>query len=59
MKLQNAAKGHVNYFENEAYEQKKINKMNDLHKPLIDYWKSILGTKIENVHTTNRLIDDP
>lgn len=59
MKVQNAAKGEVKYFEDEDLAKKKLTKLEEMYKPLTDWWKKYLGKKVEKVEVTTRLTDSP
>merc|ERR1711904_25816 len=40
-------------------EEKKLKKMQEMHKPLTDWFKETLGTKVEKAVVSNRLLETP
>merc|ERR1712137_601624 len=40
-------------------EEKKLTKLQEMHKPLTDWMKESLGSKIENAVVSNRLLETP
>merc|ERR1712093_893833 len=40
-------------------EEKKLKKMQEMHKPLTDWFKETLGTKVEKAVISNRLLETP
>merc|ERR1712178_117734 len=40
-------------------EEKKLKKLQEMHKPLTDWFKETLGSKIEKAVVSNRLLDTP
>merc|ERR1711959_373981 len=40
-------------------EEKKLKKMQEMHKPLTDWFKETLGSKVEKAVVSNRLLETP
>ena len=59
MKIQNAAKGEIKSFEDAEIEKKKLKKLQELYKPLTDWWKKHLGKRVEKVEVATRLTESP
>ena len=59
MKIQNAAKGDIKLFDDFDIEKKKLKKLQEMFKPLTDWWKKHLAKKVEKVEVTIRLTDSP
>jgi heat shock protein beta len=59
MKVQNAAKGDLKLFEEEDTEKKKLKKLQDMFKPLTEWWRKHLGKNVEKVEVGTRLTDSP
>lgn len=59
-KLKNVAKGELKLWdEDDETEKKKEKKIKEDFKPLIEWWKKILGKKVENLEISKRLTDAP
>ncbi len=59
MKVQNAAKGDIKFFADEETEKKKLKKLQDMYKPLTEWWRRHLGKRVEKVEVGTRLTDSP
>lgn len=58
-KVKSIAKDDVNIFDNKDEEKQKLQKLKDMYKPLTDFFKKHLGTKVEKVTISNKLVDAP
>ena len=59
-KLKNVAKGDLKLWdEDEELEKKKDKAIQNKFKILVDWWKKILGSKVEKIMTSRRLVDTP
>ena len=59
-KLKNVAKGEFKLWEeDEELQKKKEKKIEKDFKPLIEWWKKLLGAKVENIIVSQRLTDSP
>ena len=59
-KLKNVAKGEFKLWEeDEELQKKKEKKIAKDFKPLIEWWKKLLGPKVENIIVSQRLTDSP
>ena len=58
-KVQNAAKGDLKFFEDAELDRKKHKKLQQMYKPLTDWWKRHLDKKVEKVDIGTRLTDSP
>ena len=59
-KLKNVAKGEFKLWEeDEELQKKKEKKIEKDFKPLIEWWKKLLGAKVENIVVSQRLTDSP
>ncbi|MBQ9862399.1 MAG: HAD-IC family P-type ATPase, partial [Lachnospiraceae bacterium] len=60
-KLKNVAKGEFKLWEDDDDEliKKKEKKIEKDFKPLIEWWKKLLGAKVENIIVSQRLVDSP
>ena len=59
-KLKNVAKGELKLWEeDEELQKKKEKKIEKDFKPLIEWWKKLLGAKVENIIVSQRLTDSP
>ena len=59
-KLKNVAKGEFKLWEeDEELQKKKEKKIEKDFKPLIEWWKKLLGAKVENIIVSQRLVDSP
>ena len=60
-KLKNVAKGEFKLWEDDDDEliKKKEKKIEKDFKPLIEWWKKLLGPKVENIIVSQRLVDSP
>ena len=59
LKVQNAAKGDIKLFDDAEAEKKKLKKLQEMYKPLTEWWKKHLGKKVEKVEVATRLIESP
>jgi HSP90 family molecular chaperone len=53
-KIKSIAKDDVSLLD-----QKKLQKLKEIYKPLTDWWKRFLGPSVEKVIISNKLEDDP
>jgi heat shock protein beta len=60
-KLKNVAKGEFKLWEDDDDEliKKKEKKIEKDFKPLIEWWKKLLGPKVENIIVSQRLVESP
>ena len=58
-KLKSIAKEDGNAFLSDADQKKRNNIIQDMYKPLTDWWKKHLGNKVEKVSISTRLVDEP
>jgi heat shock protein beta len=59
-KLKNVAKGEFKLWEDDdELAKKKEKKIEKDFKPLIEWWKKLLGAKVENIIVSQRLVDSP
>ena len=59
-KIKNVAKGEFKLWEeDEELQKKKEKKIEKDFKPLIEWWKKLLGPKVENIIVSQRLTDSP
>jgi len=61
-KVQNAAKGDLRLPDDPddaELEKKKLKKLEEMYKPLTDWWRNHLGKKVEKVEISMRLVDSP
>jgi len=59
-KLKNVAKGDLKLWDDdEELEKKKEKLIKKDFEILVDWWKKILGSKVDKVEVSNRLIDTP
>lgn len=56
-KLQNVAKGDLKLGEDTDLQRKKDKQMKKDFEPLLKWWKTILGNKVEKVALSKRLTD--
>ncbi len=63
LRIQNAAKGDVKFFEDteadKAREKRKQKKLQEMYKPLTDWWTKHLAKKVERVEVATRLTESP
>lgn len=59
MKLMNVSKGNLKLSEDTSMERAKFRKLRDAYKPLMDWWKNLLGDKVEKIDLSKRLVDTP
>ena len=59
MKLTNVSKGNLKIGEETSLERAKFRKLRDAYKPLLDWWKNLLGDKVEKIEISKRLVDNP
>jgi len=59
LKLSNVSKGNLKLGEDSPLERAKFRKLRDAYKPLIDWWKNLLGDKVEKIDLSKRLTDTP
>ena len=58
-KLKNVAKGDVKFGDEDDLQKKREKKIRDAYKVLIDWWKKLLGSKVETIKISKRLSDSP
>jgi heat shock protein beta len=58
-KLKNVAKGDIKVGEDSAAEVQKEKRVKADFKNLIDWWKKVLGSKVESITLSKRLTDTP
>lgn len=58
-KLKSIAKEDGNAFLSEADQKKRHSKIQEMYKPLVDWWKKHLGSRVEKVAVSVRLVDEP
>lgn len=58
-KLKNVAKGDVKFGDEDDAQKKKEKKVRDAYKVLVDWWKKLLGSKVEGIKISKRLTDTP
>ena len=58
-KLKNVAKGDIKIPGEDDSQKKKEKKIKDAFKVLVDWWKKILGAKVEGIKISKRLTDTP
>jgi len=58
-KLVNVSKGGLKLFDDDELEKKKFKKLREAYKPLTDWWKNLLGDKVEKIELSKRLTDTP
>ena len=58
-KLKNVAKGDVKFGDEDDVQKKREKKIRDAYKVLIDWWKKLLGSKVETIKISKRLSDSP
>lgn len=59
LKVLNVSKGNLKFGDESDLDRKKFRKLRDAFKPLIDWWKNLLGDKVEKVDISKRLTDTP
>jgi heat shock protein beta len=59
LKVLNVSKGNLKFGDETDLDRKKFRKLRDAFKPLIDWWKNLLGDKVEKVDLSKRLTDTP
>lgn len=59
LKLVNVSKGNLKLFDDDELEKKKFKKLREAYKPLTDWWKNLLGDKVEKIELSKRLTDTP
>ena len=55
----NVAKGEFRFPDDDDSGRKKAKKLKKIYQPLIDWWRKLMGEILENVHISQRLVDDP
>lgn len=58
-KLKNIAKGDIKFGDEDDLAKKKEKKLRNEFKVLIDWWKKLLGAKVENIKISKRLSETP
>jgi len=59
-KLKNVSKGDLKLWdEDDELSKKKEKKIKEEFKVLTDWWKKILGSKVDKIELSKRLVDDP
>jgi len=58
-KLKNVAKGDVKFGDEDDLQKKREKKIKEAFKVLVDWWKRLLGQKVENIKISKRLSDTP
>lgn len=59
-KLKNVAKGDLKLWdEDEDLEKKKDKAIQNKFKILVDWWKKVLGSKVDKIQISKRLVDTP
>jgi heat shock protein beta len=58
-KIQNAAKGNIILPEDPELQKRKQKKLQEMYKPLTEWWRKHLGRKVEKVEISMRLVDSP
>ena len=58
-KIKSIAKEEGEMFESDVDIKKKQQKVKEMYKPLVDWWKQHLEKKVEKVAVSTRLIDEP
>lgn len=58
-KLKNVAKGDIKFGDEDDLQKKKEKKLKNAFKVLVDWWKKLLGSKVENIKISKRLSDTP
>jgi len=58
-KLKNVAKGDIKFGDDDEQDKKRRKKIRESYKVLIDWWKKILGSKVETIKISDRLTDTP
>jgi len=56
-KLKNVAKGDIKFGDEDDLQKKKEKKIKEAFKVLIDWWKKLLGAKVETIKMSKRLSD--
>lgn len=58
-KLKNVAKGDIKFGDEDEEHKKREKKVRDAYKVLVDWWKKLLGSNVENIKVSKRLTDTP
>ena len=58
-KLKNVAKGDIKFGDEDDAQKKREKKIKDSYKVLVDWWKKLLGSKVEGIKISKRLVDNP
>jgi heat shock protein beta len=56
-KLKNIAKGDIKFGDEDDLSKKKEKKIKEAFKVLVDWWKKLLGAKVETIKISKRLSD--
>jgi len=56
-KLKNVAKGDIKFGDEDDLQKKKEKKIKEAFKVLVDWWKKLLGAKVETIKISKRLSD--
>jgi len=59
LKLVNVSKAGLKLFDDDDLEKRKFKKLREAYKPLTDWWKNMLGDKVEKIELSKRLTDTP
>lgn len=58
-KLKNVAKGDIKFGDEDDLQKKREKKLKEAFKVLIDWWKKLLGSKVETIKISKRLSETP
>lgn len=59
-KVKSIAKDDVSIIDgNDEIAKKKLQKLKEMYKPLVDWYKKMLGKEVEKVSISNKLVDAP
>ena len=58
-KVQHAGKGDIKTFDDPDTEKRKVKKLQEMYKPLTEWWRRHLGKKVEKVDVATRLTESP
>lgn len=59
-KVKSIAKDDVSIIDgNDEIAKKKLQKLKEMYKPLVDWYKKMLGKEVEKVTISNKLVDTP
>lgn len=57
-KIKSIAKDDADPFNSGELEKKKLQKLQEMYKPLTEYYKKKLGDKVQKVQISNKLVDE-